>query len=174
MPHAINEIPVSDIDRAQRFLASPTEHPQLRRRDAFSVAGLTTRTCNKDERDPRSARIGKLWGRFFDECAYEAPHRVGDMRLYGVYSGYEAGDSGAFDITAGVAVSGDPATVRIEAGDYLVFSGEGEMPQLVLALWQSIWQYFEDHPDVRRTYRSDFESYGGPDQVDIHIGVLFN
>ena len=71
------------------------------------------------------------------------------MRLYGVYSSYEAGDDGAFDITAGVAVSGDPATVQIEAGEYLVFSGQGQMPQLVL-----------------------FESYGGPDQVDIHIGVV--
>ena len=146
--------------------------PQLRYRDAFSVAGLTTRTCNQDERDPQSARIGKLWGRFFDECAYEAPNRVGDMRLYGVYSGYEADAHGAFDITAGVAVSGDPASVRIEAGDYLVFSGHGDMPRMVLALWQSIWQYFEEHPEIRRTYRSDFESYGGPDQVDIHIGVM--
>ena len=147
-------------------------HPQLQRREAFSVAGITTRTCNKDERDPQSARIGKLWSQFFDECAYEAPHRVGDMRLYGVYSSYESGADGAFDLTAGVAVSGDPATVRIEAGDYLVFSGQGEMPQMVLALWESIWRYFEEHPDIVRTYRSDFESYGGPDQVDIHIGVL--
>jgi predicted transcriptional regulator YdeE len=147
-------------------------HPQLRRREAFCIAGLTTRTSNKDERDPQAARFGKLWNRFFDECAYEAPHRVGDMRLYGVYSGYESGADGAFDITAGVAVVGDPATVRIEAGDYLVFSGQGDMPRMVLALWQSIWQYFEQHPEIERTYRSDFESYGGPDQVDIHIGVV--
>ncbi|SFM54972.1 GyrI-like domain-containing protein [Variovorax sp. OV329] len=147
-------------------------HPQIQRREAFSIAGLTTRTCNEDERDPRSARIGKLWERFFDEARYEAPHRVNDMRLYGVYSGYESDADGKFDMTAGVAVMGDPATVRIEAGDYLVFSGQGPMPQMVLALWQSIWQYFEANPGVRRTYRSDFESYGGPDQVDIHIGVL--
>ena len=53
-------------------------------------------------------------------------------------------------------------TVRIEAGDYLVFSGQGEMPQMVLAVWQSIWQYFEAHPEIRRTYRSDFEAYSGP------------
>jgi predicted transcriptional regulator YdeE len=146
--------------------------PRLHYREAFSVAGLSTRTCNQDERDPHSARIGKLWGRFFDECAYEAPNRIGDMRLYGVYSGYEADEHGAFDITAGVAVAGEPATVRIEAGDYLVFSGQGEMPQMVLALWQSIWQYFEAHPEIQRTYRSDFESYDGPYQVDIHIGVM--
>lgn len=148
--------------------------PQIMRREAFSVVGLTTRTCNKDERDPQSARIGKLWNQFFDECAYEAPNRLGDMRLYGVYSGYESGRNGAFDMTAGVAVAGEPATVHVEAGDYLVFGGKGPMPQMVLALWDAIWQYFDEHPEIRRTYRSDFESYGGPDQVDIYIGVLFN
>jgi predicted transcriptional regulator YdeE len=149
-------------------------HPQLQRRESFSVAGLTVRTCNKDERDPQSARIGALWNRFFDECAYEAPHRVGDMRLYGVYSGYESGHEGAFDMTAGVAVLSEPAAVRIEAGDYLVFGGQGQMPDMVLSLWDSIWEYFEAHPEIHRTYRSDFESYGGPDQVDIHIGVLLD
>ena len=77
-------------------------------------------------------------------------------------------------MTAGVAVAGEPATVHIEAGDYLVFSGQGRMPQMVLAVWDAVWQYFDEHPEIRRTYRSDFESYGGPDQVDIHIGVLFN
>jgi predicted transcriptional regulator YdeE len=73
-----------------------------------------------------------------------------------------------------VAVSDGPATVPIEAGDYLVFSGQGEMPQMVLAVWQSIWQYFEQHPEIRRTYRSDFEAYSGPEQVAIHIGVTLD
>ncbi|CAN7542390.1 GyrI-like domain-containing protein [Variovorax sp. LjRoot84] len=145
--------------------------PQLQRHDAFSIAGLTVRTTNREENDPQSARIGKLWTRFFDERAYERPHRINDMRLYGVYSAYESDAHGAFDITTGVAVSDGPATVRIEAGDYLVFSGQGEMPQMVLAVWQSIWQYFEQHPEIKRTYRSDFEAYSGPDQVAIHIGV---
>ncbi|RZL94362.1 MAG: AraC family transcriptional regulator [Variovorax sp.] len=149
--------------------------PQLQRHDAFSIAGLTVRTSNREESDSQVARIGQLWSRFFDERVYEkTPHRVYDMRLYGVYSGYESDAQGAFDLTAGVAVSGGPSAVRIEAGDYLVFTGQGEMPQMVLAVWQSIWQYFEQHPDVRRTYRSDFEAYSGPDQVAIHIGVTTN
>ena len=149
--------------------------PQLQRHDAFSIAGLTVRTSNREESDSQVARIGKLWSRFFDERVYEkTPHRVYDMRLYGVYSGYESDAHGAFDLTAGVAVSGGSSAVRIEAGDYLVFTGQGEMPQMVLAVWQSIWQYFEQHLDVRRTYRSDFEAYSGPEQVAIHIGVTAN
>lgn len=148
--------------------------PQLRRHDAFRVAGLTVRTSNKDERDPQSARIGGLWARFFDECAYEAPHRLGDERLYGVYSGYESDAHGAYDMTAGVAVKGEPWAVHIEAGDYLVFSHQGQMPQMVISAWESVWAYFEENPHIRRSYRSDFESYAGPEQVDIHIGILLD
>jgi predicted transcriptional regulator YdeE len=148
--------------------------PQLQRHDAFSIAGLTVRTSNQEENNPQSARIAKLWTRFFDERAYDRPNRINDMRLYSVYSAYESDVHGAFDITTGVAVSHGPATVRIEAGDYLVFSGQGEMPQMVLAVWQSIWQYFEQHPEIKRTYRSDFEAYSGPDQVAIHIGVTLD
>ena len=148
--------------------------PQLQRHDAFSIAGLTVRTSNQEENNPQSARIAKLWTRFFDERAYDRPNRINDMRLYSVYSAYESDAHGAFDITTGVAVSHGPAAVRIEAGDYLVFSGQGEMPQMVLAVWQSIWQYFEQHPEIKRTYRSDFEAYSGPDQVAIHIGVTLD
>ncbi len=146
--------------------------PQLQRLDSFNVAGLTARTSNRDERDPEAARIGPLWKRFFDERIYEkTPHRVADMHLYSVYSSYEADVHGAFDITTGVAVADGPTAVRIEGGDYLVFTGQGQMPEMVLAVWHAIWQYFETHPGIRRRYRSDFEAYSGPEQVAIHIGV---
>ena len=146
--------------------------PQLQRLEGFHVSGLTTRTSNRDESDPQMARIGSLWGRFFDERVYEkTPHREPDMRLFGVYSRYETDAHGAFDITTGVAVRGGPSAVRIEGGDYLVFTGEGEMPQMVLDVWDTIWRYFGEHPEVRRRYLSDFEAYSGPEQVAIYIGV---
>jgi predicted transcriptional regulator YdeE len=147
--------------------------PQRRRLEPFRVAGLTARTTNRDESDPQAARIGTLWDRFFGERVYEkTPHRVDDMRLFGVYSDYEADAHGAFDITTGVAVADGPASVRIEGGDYLVFHGHGEMPQMVLAVWQAVWHYFDAHPEIQRRYKSDFEAYSGPDQVAIHIGIL--
>lgn len=146
--------------------------PQLQRLDAFNVAGLTARTTNRDENNPQAARISTLWNRFFDERIYEkTPHRIADMHLYGVYSAYETDADGAFDITTGVAVADGPEAVRIEGGDYLVFAGQGAMPQMVLAAWQAIWQYFDAHPEIKRRYRSDFEAYSGPEQVAIHIGV---
>ena len=149
--------------------------PQLLRQPGFNIAGLTVRTSHRDEREPHSARVRKLWTRFFDERVYAVtPNRVDDMRLYGVYSSYESDAHGAYDLTTGVAVSGGPSAVKVEAGDYLVFSGQGQMPHLTLSLWESIWQYFEQHPEIRRSYRSDFEAYSGPDRVAIHIGVILD
>lgn len=146
--------------------------PVRRRQDAFQVAGLAARTTNREEDDPATARIGALWNRFFGEETYRStPGRTGDARIFSVYSGYESDAHGAFDVTVGVAVSGGTSSVPIEAGDYLVFAGQGEMPQMVIATWQRIWQYFEANPEIARRYHSDFEAYEGPDRVAIHIGV---
>ncbi|MFM9922444.1 GyrI-like domain-containing protein [Variovorax sp. H27-G14] len=146
--------------------------PLRQHQDAFRIAGLTARTTNSEERDPATARIAGLWGRFFGEHLYAStPHRNGDTRVYGVYSAYESDAHGAFDLTAGVAVTQGDGSVAIEAGDYLVFTGQGEMPQMVIATWQRIWQYFEAHPHIARRYRTDFEAYDGPDKVSVHIGV---
>lgn len=146
--------------------------PLLQRLDAFRVAGPSARTTNSAENDPRTARIAGLWSRFFNERIYEkTPNRLADMRLFGVYSGYESDADGAYDVTAGVAMAEGPEAVRIESGDYLVFSGQGEMPQLVRSAWQAIWAYFDAHPELTRRYRSDFEAYSAPDQVAIHIGI---
>jgi predicted transcriptional regulator YdeE len=140
---------------------------------AFQVAGLTARTTNREENEPATARIEGLWNRFFAEETYRStPHRTEDARIFGVYSGYESDADGPFDVTVGVAVShaaGEAAT--IEAGDYLVFTTQGEMPAMVIDAWQRIWQYFEANPTIARRYRSDFEAYDGPDKVAIHIGV---
>ncbi|MDQ0082093.1 putative transcriptional regulator YdeE [Variovorax boronicumulans] len=146
--------------------------PTRQHQDAFHVAGLTIRTTNREENEPATARIGKLWGRFFGEETYAStPDRTGDARIFSVYSAYESDAHGAFDVTAGVAVTGSEGSRAVEAGDYLVFTGQGEMPQMVIATWQRIWQYFEAHPEVARRYRSDFEAYEGPDKVAIYIGV---
>lgn len=140
--------------------------------DAFRVSGLTVRTTNREESVPATARLGALWGRFFGEETYAStPNRTADMRIFGVYSAYESDAHGPFDVTAGVVVTNGEGSIPIEAGDYLVFTGQGEMPHMVIATWQHIWQYFEAHPDVARSYRSDFEAYEGPDKVAIHIGV---
>ena len=146
---------------------------------AFSVAGVAVRTCNRDEAQPERARIGALWDQFFTESwARQLPGPGADGRLYGVYSAYESDQHGAYDVTAGVsaAVQADPpvgaARIEVQPGSYLVFHCEGPMPQIVLDAWAAAWRYFEEHPEVRRRFDTDFECYEGPECVALHIGVL--
>lgn len=150
---------------------------------AFSVAGIAVRTRNSEEMDPAIARLGGLWHRFFSESwERKLPLRTSDARIFGVYSGYESNEHGAFDVTAGVAVAGPAvaevapgaARIDIQAGDYLVFTGQGDMPQMVIDTWVRIWHYFAQNPQVQRRFGTDFEAYEAPDKVAIHIGVMLH
>jgi predicted transcriptional regulator YdeE len=145
--------------------------PSRQHHDALMIAGHTVRTTNREEVDPATARIGALWGRFFaDPKLQELPQRIDFAHNYGVYSHYESGALGAFDVTAGVAVA-KGGTVQVEAGDYLVWTGTGAMPQAVLGAWQRIWDYFDAHGEIIRRYVSDFEAYTSPTDVKIWIGI---
>lgn len=161
---------------------------------AFQVVGISVRTRNSDEMDPATARIGNLWDRFFSQSwERNLPGPGRDGRIYGVYSAYESNAQGAYDMTAGVAMpppaghrddggdgadravataSGTVCVVPVLAGNYLVFNGQGPMPQMVIDTWRQIWRYFADNPQVQRRFGTDFEAYSGPDQVAIHIGVV--
>lgn len=146
--------------------------PVRQRHNAFQVTGLTVRTTNLEESCPETARIGALWGRFFGEQLRErTPDRTADPRNFGVYSAYASDADGAFDVTAGVAVAQVGTTVDVQAGDYLVWTGSGEMPHTVVSLWQAAWAYFGAHPQIRRPYVSDFEAYTSPTEVALCIGV---
>ncbi|WP_025129977.1 GyrI-like domain-containing protein [Pseudomonas sp. PH1b] len=141
----------------------------------FSVAGLQVRTRNVEEQQADSARIGPLWQRFYVEDLFDkvAP-REPDSFVYGVYSNYESDASGHFDVTAGVALSGpcaDYPSVDILGGEYLMFSAKGAMPDCVIQTWGLIWAYFQDNPQVRRAFATDFEVYTSADSVAIYIGI---
>ncbi|WDE12744.1 GyrI-like domain-containing protein [Thalassomonas haliotis] len=142
--------------------------------EGFALAGFATRTKNTDEMDPAKAKIGNLWQQFYGGAGAAL---LPESKVYGVYSNYESDASGEFDVTAAadtLAGQGLPGTeaVRIKAGNYLVFSGEGEMPDVVIALWGQIWQYFnESDCPHQRAYQSDFEYYKSESQVEIYIGI---
>jgi len=157
---------------------TPTTTPTPLRIPAFSVAGIAVRTRNSEEMNPAVARLGGLWNRFFSQSWERTlPGRGEEGRIFGVYSGYESDEHGAFDVTAGVAVPPPVAPVpravqiAVQAGDYLVFHGHGTMPQMVIDAWGEVWRYFAAHPQVPRRFGTDFELYEGPDRVAIHIGI---
>ena len=136
------------------------------------IAGISARTTNAAEFNPVTGKIAGLWGRFFSEGQFDSlPNKLPESPVYGVYSGYESDYTGAFDVTAGVAISRAQGQVELQAGEYLVFSATGPMPQTVLQTWGVVWQYFQSNPNVQRSYATDFEAYIGIDMVEIHIGV---
>ena len=59
------------------------------------------RTKNKDEMNPQTAKIGKMWGEYFSTIAPTLPQ---DTHAYGVYTNYESDAFGAFDVIAGSEV----------------------------------------------------------------------
>jgi predicted transcriptional regulator YdeE len=149
--------------------------PKVAQISPVIVSGLTVRTRNADEQRQDTAKIPGLWGQFFSsELAERIPNRLPATPVFGVYSGYESDAAGFYDLTAGVAV-GQPnpgfANVEIREGSYLVFEARGPMPMTVIQAWAAIWTYFEEHPQHRRAFVTDFEAWHGPEDVHIHIGV---
>lgn len=61
--------------------------------------------------------------------------------------------------------------VKINSGNYLVFQGKGQMPQIVIETWKHIWDYFTVDRPYQRCFRTDFEEYKNGDEVAIFIGV---
>ena len=136
------------------------------------IAGISVRTTNAAEFNPVTGKIAGLWARFFSEGLFDTlPNKLPESPVYGVYSGYESDYMGAFDVTAGVAISKAQGQLELQAGEYLVFSATGPMPQTVLQTWGVVWQYFQSNADVKRRYATDFEAYLANDKVEIYIGV---
>lgn len=147
---------------------------QTQQIEKFTVFGFKTQTKNQDEMTAETAKIGPLWQRFF---AQAAPRLQPTSKVYGVYSGYESDFNGSFDVYAAANtlsaqdVAGLEA-VEIQAGNYLVFSAEGELPQACIDLWGEVWRYFQsEEAQYQRAYTTDFEYYSGEQSISIYIAV---
>ncbi|WP_060982174.1 GyrI-like domain-containing protein [Vibrio splendidus] len=142
--------------------------------EAVKAYGFSVRTTNTNEMDPATAKIGQLWQGFFDQAF---PKLTPDSKVYGVYTNYQSDFTGEFDVIACTSALTDNnfdalVETEIEAGKYLTFSAEGELPQAVIDLWCEVWAYFNaaDCPHVR-TYTTDFELYKGETEVEISIAI---
>ncbi|MCU7997249.1 GyrI-like domain-containing protein [Shewanella sp. SM95] len=143
--------------------------------DALPLLGLSTRTNNRAEMSVDSARIGSLWQAFFESSQLTA---MLNSPMYGVYYDYESDMNGDFSVLVGKAIDAPVeanhfTSLELEAGKYLKFTGQGDMPQCVIDLWGQVWGYFSanDCPHQRR-YQTDFEVYLSATEVEIYIGIL--
>ena len=158
--------------------------------------GISVRTTNIAEISHETAKLGKLWQKFYQN---HVSHLEKDEDVYGIYHNYESDDVGAFDVVASWKVpsqqdeqdkvnssdylnagntgkNSNLVTVNIPAGKYLVFSEHGRMPNTVMNAWEKAWTYFNDRScEHTRTFDVDFEHYIGGNleygQVDLYIGI---
>ncbi len=149
-------------------------NPQLKTFESFAVTGLSTHSKNADEQNPLTAKIGPLCGQFFVSGLFQPGPN--SPNVVGVYDRYESDWNDAFDVTAGIKAASSTLpgmkTVQVQAGEYLVFTSKGVMPQAVIAAWMQVWQHFSaPRTDVQRLYATDFEEYLAPDKVEVCIGV---
>ncbi|MEN6671101.1 GyrI-like domain-containing protein [Psychrobacter sp. B38] len=159
--------------------------------EALTCKGISVRTTNNAEISHETAKLGRLWQKFYQNHAGQLPE---GEDIYGVYHNYESDDLvGAFDVVAGWQINheqdetelassdaalntGNVVEVTIPAGKYLVFSENGNMPNTVMNAWEKAWEYF-NAPDCEhtRTFEVDFERYidGNLEygQVDLYIGI---
>lgn len=154
--------------------------------EAIACKGISIRTTNHAEISHDTAKLGRLWQKFYQNYAGQLPE---GEDIYGVYHNYESDDLvGAFDVVASWEVMGEaesssapnPAgglvAVNIPAGKYLVFSETGNMPNTVMNAWEKAWEYFNDpNCEYTRNFDVDFEHYIGGNleygQVDLYIGI---
>ena len=139
-----------------------------------TINGLSTRTDNATEMDPKKGKIGALW-QTFDETV-PVDYKNGE-RVYGVYSGYESDHTGQFTVLAGFDGASFPSGSNLESktipeGNYLVFKYKGEMPQIAIDAWTEVWNYFsQSKVEHQRLYSTDFEFYPNGNEIEVHIAV---
>jgi len=138
-----------------------------------TILGLCARTNNESEMNPKTGRIGPLV-HAFDENV-QVDYR-GSARVYSVYYDYESDVSGNYSVLIGAdavdSSSVELSEVKIQAGNYLVFSGEGQIPHIVIETWAKVWSYFANPGCAHtRAYLTDFEFYKNQSEIEIYIGI---
>lgn len=149
--------------------------PKTVRIPRFLISGLTVRTKNSDELNQETAKISGLWQQFYaDKIADKILHIQPNSPIFGVYSNYKSDASDFYNLTVGISVEDENTNfdnVAVHEGKYLVFKALGPMPATVVDTWSTIWDYFDKNPQIKRSFLTDFESYYGIDNVQIHIGI---
>lgn len=157
----------------QNIMQKEPKNMRLVHVEEKEVRGLAVRTKNADEMNQQTAKIGGVWQKFYETVA---PNLKDGTTIFGVYYDYESDATGEFNVLAGTDAVENMAeleTIKIQAGNYLLFTNQGEMPQVVIDTWSEVWNYFSS-ADAKQTraYTTDFERYRGPDEIEIYIAVI--
>lgn len=140
------------------------------------VAGLKIRTSNTDPQ--MGSKIGETWQRFYaDGIEASLADRRNDTCI-GLYTNYENGDAGAYDVVVGCEVEAESSqskmveTETLAAGKYAKFIVHGDVQKAVGDFWMKLWGM-----DLDRKFGCDFEEYQpGEDmeKAEIHVYISLN
>jgi len=141
------------------------------------IYGISTRTKNSNEMNPKTAKIGALWQKF--DSTVKVNYKD-DERVYGVYYNFESDANGEFDVLTGYKTSSDKLdAIKIQKGKYLVFNKTFEETddntriQAIIETWGKIWEYFSNEDSqYKRVYKTDFEYYKGQNEIEIYISII--
>lgn len=144
------------------------------------LVGLETRTSNQAELSGQG-KIGVTLQKFYQEYLEKITNRV-DNSVLAVYTDFASDEQGEYTYFIGVNVTkaeNFPEGLRartIRAAKYEVITSKtGALPEIVLAVWQRIWQ--DKALKSRRAFTADFEVYDercknpASAEVDVYIGI---
>jgi len=136
------------------------------------ISGISITTNNKNEMSEETEKIATLWEKYDKDNIYAKTfNKAHDTSFYGVYSNYVSDLNGDYDVTVGVEVTKPKNAMIIENEKYLLFTKEGELPDVAFLLWQEIWDYFANNTEYERDYKIDFEKYSKENEVEIYISI---
>ncbi|MGB5868417.1 MAG: GyrI-like domain-containing protein [Arcobacteraceae bacterium] len=137
------------------------------------IQGISITTNNTNEMNEETQKIAPLWEQYDKENIYSKTlNKSKDESFYGVYSNYVSDVNGDYDVTVGVEVTKPKNAIVIENEKYLLFTKQGELPDVAFEAWQEIWEYFENNDEYERKYAVDFEKYSKEDEIEIYISIL--
>ncbi|MDX9961522.1 MAG: GyrI-like domain-containing protein [Aliarcobacter sp.] len=136
------------------------------------IAGISEVTNNETEMSEESGKIAALWENYFEKDIYKKTFDKSNSDfMYGVYSDYGSDASGNYKVTVGVEVTKAKNAIVIEDKKYLVFTKKGELPMVVVELWEEIWEHFKKNSEYERAFEIDFEKYAKEDEIEIFVSI---
>ena len=157
--------------------------PSIVIKNSFTLVGIEARTNNQSEFEG-VGKIGPAWERFYQEAILSKIPAKKNALVISAYTNYQTDMNGDYTFVLGASV--DPAVesfpeelirVDIPAAKYARFTSRvGKCPDVVIELWQHIWQLTNENK-INRAYATDFEVYDerahDPDNavVDIFISI---
>ena len=125
------------------------------------------------KKNQETQKIAPLWEKYdVDNTYYDTLNKSRNTSFYGVYSNYESDVSGDYDATVAVEVTKSKNNAMvIEDKKYLLFTKQGELPDVCSELWEEIWDYFANNSKYERAYTVDFEKYSKENLIEIYVAI---